>query len=38
MNKGVAKAFSDFKKNKNLSTRHVMYYGNGGCVFVVDSI
>ena len=38
MNKGVAKAFSEFKKNKNLSTRHVMYYGNGGSVFVVDSI
>lgn len=38
MKKGVARAFSDFKNNTKICTRHVMNYGNGGSVFVVSSI
>jgi hypothetical protein len=34
-NKGVAKAFYNFKEITKTKTRHVMNYGNGGSVFVV---
>jgi len=36
--KGVARAFSEFLKEGNLSVRKVLTYGLGGCVYVISDI